>query len=190
MCLFSRHRSVIEANMGIASQILQKLWVSENGPIHYMDLDSWVNIWAIPHALCPTFLKNRLEFWTKFFRAIFLTIKAHVREVSSKSEMVTWRRFWKVVHLSQDNHLAIFTYNFTMGPNIVPILEVERICGHTFENYFLILTIFGHKIINGDTTKRYNPKWHKLPLDDLWMTLAYIFSRHVPLSITFGWGSK
>ena len=59
-----------------------------------------------PHAFNLNFLKNHLEFWTEIFRAIFLNIKAHMREVSSKSEMVTWRLFWKLRHLSQNDPIA------------------------------------------------------------------------------------
>ena len=58
------------------------------------------NMGYTPHAFNLTFLKNRLEFWTEFFRAIFLNIKAHMREVSSKSEMVTCR---PLVHLSRND---------------------------------------------------------------------------------------
>ena len=43
-----------------------------------------------PYDCNLTFFKNHLEFWTKNFRAIFLNIKAHMRDVSSKSEMVTF----------------------------------------------------------------------------------------------------
>ena len=51
------------------------------------------NMSYTPHAFNLTFLKNHLEFWNEIFRAIFLNIKTHMREVSSKSEMVTWRLF-------------------------------------------------------------------------------------------------
>ena len=66
-----------------------------------------------PHAFNLTSLKNHLEFWTEIFRAIFLNIKAHMREVSSKSKMVTWRFFWKLRHLSRNDPIAsqnIFCY--------------------------------------------------------------------------------
>ena len=64
------------------------------------------NMSYTPHAFNLTFLKNRLEFWTEIFRAIFLNMKAHMREVSSKSEMVTWRDFWKLGHLSRNDPAA------------------------------------------------------------------------------------
>ena len=58
------------------------------------------NMSYTPHAFNLTFLKNRLEFWTEIFRAIFLNMKAHMREVSSKSEMVTCR---PLGHLSRND---------------------------------------------------------------------------------------
>ena len=64
-----------------------------------------------PHAFNLTFLKNRLEFWTEIFRAIFLNMKAHMREVSSKSEMVTWRLFWKLGHLSRNDPVVCILYH-------------------------------------------------------------------------------
>ena len=67
------------------------------------------NMSYTPHAFNLTFLKNRLEFWTEIFRAIFLNMKAHMTEVSSKSVMVTCR---PLGHLSRNdpiliNHLLI-----------------------------------------------------------------------------------
>ena len=72
-----------------------------------------------PHAFNLTFLKNHLEFWTEIFRAIFLNIKAHIREVSSKSEMVTWRLFencvtWAGMTLKQ---VKIFLLSKINTPN-------------------------------------------------------------------------
>ena len=49
------------------------------------------NMSYTPYAFNLTFLKNRLEFWTECFYAIFFNIKAHMRDVSSKSEMVICR---------------------------------------------------------------------------------------------------
>ena len=49
------------------------------------------NIGYTPYAFNLNFLKNRLEFWTKCFHAIFFDITAHTREVPSKSEMVICR---------------------------------------------------------------------------------------------------
>ena len=39
------------------------------------------NMSYTPHAFNLTFLKNHTEFWTENFRAIFLNITAHMREV-------------------------------------------------------------------------------------------------------------
>ena len=64
------------------------------------------NMGYTPHAFNLTFLKNSLEFWTEIFRAIFLNMRAHMMEVSSKSEMVTWRLFWKLGHLSRNDPIA------------------------------------------------------------------------------------
>ena len=64
------------------------------------------NMSYTPHAFNFTFLKKNLEFWTKIVRAIFLNIKAHMRDVLSKSEMVTWRLFWKLRHLSRNDPIA------------------------------------------------------------------------------------
>ena len=64
------------------------------------------NMSYTPHVFNLTFLKNHLEFWTEIFRAIFLNIKAHMREVSSKSEMVTWRLFKKLGHFSRNDPIA------------------------------------------------------------------------------------
>ena len=58
------------------------------------------NMSFTPHAFNLTLLKNCLEFWTDVFRAIFLNIKAHMREASSKSEMVTCQ---PLVHLSRND---------------------------------------------------------------------------------------
>ena len=49
------------------------------------------NMTYTPYAFNLIFLRNRPEFWTECFYAIFFNIKAHMREVSSKSEMVICR---------------------------------------------------------------------------------------------------
>ena len=61
------------------------------------------NISYTPHDFNLTFLKIRLEFWTKCFHAIYFNIQAYMREVSSKSEMVICR----------DDPTAIKHLNFT-----------------------------------------------------------------------------
>ena len=97
---FSRYQLV---NVGFAPQILQKLWASENGPTHY--LDSWVKIWATctpPMPLTSIFSKTIWNFDMKSFVQIFLNIKAHMSEVSSKFEMVTWRFFLKIASLEPE----------------------------------------------------------------------------------------
>ena len=101
---FSMYQSVIVANIGFAPQILQKLWASEMVQ-HTILIHEW-KYELHPHAFNLTFLKKHLEFWTENFRAIFLNIKAHMREVSSKSQMVTWRLFWKLGHLSRNDPIA------------------------------------------------------------------------------------
>ena len=62
------------------------IWIWSNTLFWFMS----ENMSYTPHAFNLTFLKNHLEFGTEIFRAIFLNIKAHMREVSSKSEMVTF----------------------------------------------------------------------------------------------------
>ena len=49
------------------------------------------NMSYTPYAFNLIFLRNRLEFWTECFYTIFSNIKAHMREVSSTSEIVICR---------------------------------------------------------------------------------------------------
>ena len=61
-----------------------------------------------PYAFNLNFFKNRLEFWTKNFRAISLNIKAHMRQVSSKSVMLTC---WPLGHLSRNDPISNYKSN-------------------------------------------------------------------------------
>ena len=87
----------------------------------------WIHEWKYglyPHAFHLTFLKNRLEFWTDIFCAIYLNIKAHMMEVSSKSEMVTWRLFWKFGHLSRNDPTTTATTTTTTTRLVASVVVV------------------------------------------------------------------
>ena len=76
------YQSVIAENNGFAPRILQKLWVSENCSIYY--LNSWVKTWAIPPIPLTSFFSKTVWncVWINFFHAIFFNIKAGRHEES------------------------------------------------------------------------------------------------------------
>ena len=88
-----------------------------------------------PHAFNLTFLKKRLEFWTEIFRAIFLNMKAHMREVSSKSEMVTWRLFWKLGHLSRNDPIVTILFTYWTNKKLYNIHCIRNILWPVWKNF-------------------------------------------------------
>ena len=96
-----------------------------------------VNMSYTPHAFNLTFLKNRLEFWSEIFRSIILNIKAHMRQVSSKSVMVTC---WPMGHLSRNDPISIFKSNLHVQYfyYISWKFPITLCVGITFRNDFLL----------------------------------------------------
>ena len=69
------------------------------------------NMSYTPYAFNLIFLRNRLEFWTESFYAIFFNIKAHMREVSSTSEMVIcWDDSPAITHLKLTSFIYKASY--------------------------------------------------------------------------------